>query len=232
MTPFGGRPGMWRPFRVSKSSKDVGEPPAVAATDVPDDSDQGGREPGPANRTPPWVPALAVVAAFLAALAAGLLQPGGTISGEITGHYALAEPRPPVAEGHPFLGQVTATQDGLASVSVFFATYVGSIRCTLDVSLTDPRSGAQIGSRTLDCDNLADNAPSEILSFPAVADSAGRTFDLRIALVPGSIAGPSVWTNPDHQDALLATYDPQPTMAGHAREVLDRIAVYAPGWAS
>jgi len=120
----------------------------------------------------------------------------------------------------------------LASVSVFFATYVGSIRCTLDVSLTDPRSGAQIGSRTLDCDNLADNAPSEILSFPAVADSAGRTFDLRIALVPGSIAGPSVWTYPGHRDALRAVYDPPPTMAGHAREVLDRIAVYAPGWAS
>ena len=223
---------MWRPFRVSKSSKDVGEPPAVAAPDVPDDSDQGGREPGPANRTPPWVPALAVVVAFLAALAAGLLQPGGTISGDVTGHYPLAEPRPPVSDGHPYVGDVTATQDRLASVAVIFATYVGTIECTLDVRLTDRQSGAQIGSNIVDCKSLADNAATQIISFPPVVDSAGRAFDLEIALAPGSFAGPSVWTNPDHQDALLAGYDPQPRMTGHLRQVLDRIAVYAPGWAS
>ena len=220
---------MWSLVRRPVSSDVVQEP---ADPDNPNNPNSVDRDPEPGRRIAWWIPALAVAVAFLAVLAAGLAQPGRTISGEVTGHYSLSEPRPPVADGQPYVSEVVATEDRLAAVSAVFATYMGSIRCSLDVHLTDRRSGQQIGSGHVDCADLADNTAFQVLSFPPVEDSAGRTFDLEIALAQGSSAGPSVWSTPDHHDALLAGYDPQSRMTGHLGEVLRRLAAYGPGWAS
>ncbi|KQR16692.1 DUF2142 domain-containing protein [Cellulomonas sp. Leaf334] len=177
-----------------------------------------------------WIPTLAVVAAFLAVLASGLLRPGGTITGEDTQHHSLKSPLPQISATAPYSGELEATQDGLAGISVIFATYLGSIDCTLDVRLSDPASGEVVGSDTVDCDGLEDNLLTPVLSFPPVADSEGRTFDLDIELVPGSVVGPSVWDTQEGDDALVAAYDPEPLMAGHLGQVLDRVAAYGPVW--
>ncbi|WP_315098672.1 DUF2142 domain-containing protein [uncultured Cellulomonas sp.] len=177
-----------------------------------------------------WIPTLAVLVALLAVLAAGLLRPGGTITGDDTQHHSLTSPLPQISASEPYAGRLEATQDGLAEVSVIFATYMGTIDCTLDARLSDAATGDPVGSGTVDCAALADNELTPVVAFPPVPDSAGRTYELDIALLPGSRAGPSVWDTLEGEDALVAAYDPEPTMAGHVDEILDRVAAYGPVW--
>ena len=184
------------------------------------------------RRVAGWVPALAIVLAFLAVVAAALVQPGRSISGDVSEHYMLSAPLPAVAVDKPFTSTIVAKEDRLSGLSVIFATYMGSISCTLDARLTDDVTGAVVGSDSIDCATIGDNAETAVVSFPAIPGSVGHAYDLTLSLAPGSINGPSVWTTAQHDDAVVLAYDPQPRMAGHIAEILQRIDVFGPAWAT
>lgn len=160
----------------------------------------------------------------------GLSQPAGPVRADVTEHFDLATPGPPIAPGEPQELEVRAREDHLSEVRVVLATYMGTIDCDLRATLTDgPR---EIATGTVDCDDIPDNEPTTVLAFEPLEDSEGRSYDLTLEVVPGSVIGPSVWESTTGTQSVMTYYDPDHRVVDRAALVLDRLADYAPAWGS
>lgn len=175
-------------------------------------------------------PALAVVVGALAALVVGLGQPAGEIRGDVTEHFALAEPGELIETGDRVLLDVEATQDELARVDVVVGTFAGTIDCTLVARLLD--GSTEVAAQETDCADLGDNTASTVVSFDPVPGSAGRDYRLELSITPASVVGPVVWETATGVDPVITYYDPVPQMSARVWTVLDRVADYAPAWGS
>ncbi|KQY47489.1 DUF2142 domain-containing protein [Cellulomonas sp. Root137] len=185
----------------------------------------------PERRAPLWVVVVALAVALVAGVLTVLAQIGGPVAAATSEHYdRLGDPLPQITADEPYRGEVVALDDRLEAVSLIFATYLDTIDCTLEARLTDAETGVEVGSSTLDCDDLEDNRLAEVVAVDPVEDSAGRTYDLTISLAPNSGDGPSVWTADTGEDTVITAYDPDTGAAGRVSEALDRMGVYGSFW--
>jgi hypothetical protein len=173
--------------------------------------------------------AVAVLFVAVACIAA-VGQAHGSIRGTTTEHFVLQNPGRGPAPARPVSFAVRVTQDDLSEVDVVFATYMGTINCTLDARLT--RDGNPIASQTIPCAHLNDNSPTRVLAFAPEQHSSGAGYELDLSLAPGSVTGPSVWTAADSQPAVITLYNAGDTGLQRIGTVLDRIGTFAPAWGS
>ncbi len=184
----------------------------------------------PRRRWPSSLPAVVAVIFILVACFAAVAQAHGSIRGATTEHFVLQNPGRGPAPEHPASFAVRATQNDLSEVEVVFATYFGTIRCTLDARLT--HDGKLVASQTIPCANLKDNQPTRVLAFAPEQHSTGATYELDLSLAPGSVTGPAVWTGAGNQPAVITLYNPGDTGLQRIGTILDRVGTFAPAWGS
>lgn len=175
-----------------------------------------------------WASALLAVVVVLGGVVAGLAQPTGAVRADVTEHFDLAEPSAPVMPGEPQTFEIRAEADELSEVRAILATYMGTISCQLRATLDD--GDGQVATSTIDCGAIPDNEPVTLLTFDPIADSAGKTYDLTLAVTPSSVSGPSVWESTHGVDSLMTYYDPDSRGVDRVGLVLDRLSDYAPAW--
>ena len=205
-------------------SEDVTTPePAPAGT-------RGDVEPaghGTGRHRATWAWAIVAVVVVLGGMVAALLQPTGAVRADVTEHFDLATPEAPVTPNEPQTFEITAEQAQLSEVRAILATYMGTISCQLEATLDD--GDRELASRTIDCADIPDNEPVTLLQFDPIADSAGATYDLTLAVTSGAI-GPSVWRSTHGVDSLMTYYDPDRRSVDRVGLVLDRVGDYAAPW--
>lgn len=184
----------------------------------------------PARRLPRWVPpALCGLVLLLGAVLA-LSARVGPVQGDETQHFALTNVLLQLDAGEELDIELTATQDDLSQVGVMLGTWVGSADCTLTTTLTE--DGRELASQDTVCADLPDTALAPVLSFDPIADSAGTTYTVTLAVSEDSVNGPAVWDTADGSQAVVALYGEQQPALAAAGDVLDRMSVYAPAWGS
>ncbi|MEZ0449567.1 DUF2142 domain-containing protein [Cellulomonas sp. ICMP 17802] len=181
----------------------------------------------PSRRLARTWPAVLVVVALVAVVLAWFAQPSGPITGAAQERLVIVAPGENVGPDSPVWVDVHATEDGLAAVQVVFATFVGTISCTLEGTLYD--GSRELVTSVVPCADLRDNQPSTVVTLPPLQDSAGADYRLRMALQEGSTTGPTVWTATNGA-AVVTRYDPAPHRWDLVGTVLERVAVYAPWW--
>jgi len=154
-----------------------------------------------------WATAGAVLLVLLTVLV-WFTRPAGLVQGEQTQTVVVTTPSVPIEPGHEVVQDLTASEDGLAAVSVNFATYLGATDCAVDVSLTDA-DGALVAEQETPCADLVDTVmTSRVLEFDAIEDSAGQTYTVRITSAPGDWdQAVSVWLGDPQSDEEPAVVD-------------------------
>lgn len=188
------------------------------------------REPGvvPRRRGRRWIPAGLVLVAMLSGFVTALLQPGGVVRADVSEDHRISAIGPSLAPGETVTLEVSAQEDRLAALGVMFATYMDSVDCTLSARLV--ADGVTVATDSTPCEELRDNALAPVLRMAPIADSAGKDYELVLALAPGSVSGPAVWVAPAGSQSVVSYYDPQPRLLDHLGRVLDRIDDYAGPW--
>lgn len=174
-----------------------------------------------------WAPRVAVLLAVAATAVGWLAQPTGPRSGDVQERLVLTAPGPNVGPDGSVRLVVTATQDGFAAVDVVFATFLGTIDCTLQTTLR--HDGDEIGTARVPCDALVDNVPTTVVTVPPQRDSAGERYEVELSLAPGSTTGPSVWDTLSGP-AVVPGYDPQPHRWDALADVVERVDRYTAPW--
>ncbi|HEY3548205.1 MAG TPA: DUF2142 domain-containing protein [Propionicimonas sp.] len=194
-----------------------------------------------------------LVLAFLGSAAFILTRHGGTVFGSrplsIVENTLLS---PQLLPGDTVVQPVEASDARLSGVAVSFGTYAGTARCDLRVSLHEMQGTAQVGgeiaSAPVSCAALPDNSPATVLTFPPLADSAGKAYDLVIARVDSQpTGGVAIWagtpragspsatvdgTDSGLTGAIRPVYDPRPLWASQLGTIVSRMADYGPSWAT
>ena len=148
------------------------------------------------------VAAIAALVVMVATVIALLLYPTGPVQGSRTQNVEGGGVSGALFPGTVVRQPVEATQDGLTRVLAMFGTYGGSTECSLLVRVTDDRARL-VDEQQVSCADLVDNASVVVSEFPAIADSAGRTFV--VEYVPE--AGPqavALWIGEPESNSLEA----------------------------
>ncbi|QHT56320.1 DUF2142 domain-containing protein [Cellulomonas sp. H30R-01] len=211
--------------------RDIAEDIASPAPAVPGEGDDAStprsRWAVPGAR---WLWAVLAVLLVAGGTWVALAQPSGAVRADVTEHFDLATPQPPVEVGEPQTFGLRAEEDGLSEVRAVLATYRDTISCDLRATLSD--GDRTVATGTLDCADIPDNEAVTILAFDPVEDSAGRTYDLTLAVTDDSVIGPSVWESTTGTDSLITYYDGDDRVVDRVGLVLDRLGDYAPVWGS
>ncbi|MFS0706406.1 DUF2142 domain-containing protein, partial [Cellulomonas sp. 179-A 9B4 NHS] len=172
-----------------------------------DPADGRADRPSPLRSGRTWATAGAVLLVLLTVLV-WWTRPAGLVQGERTQTVGVSTPSVLLEPGHEVVQEVTADQDGLAAVGVSFTTFLGATDCAVDVSLEDP-AGDVVATQRTACADLVDSVTTtRALSFDPLADSAGRTYTVRVTSAPGAWQqAAAVWLGEPRSDAEPAVVD-------------------------
>lgn len=229
-----------------------------STTDAPAPPEHATDASGTGSAGPVTVPAAAVrrapaaiavgaalVLTALIVLLVGISRPGGPVVADESMALLGGPPGPPLLEGQTQIQRFTATGDGLSEISLRFGKYGADAECDVSFRLVEATTTrTEVAGIVQPCEDIPESTPHRVLAFDPIADSAGRRYELEVALQPGWEHLITIWgaTNPELPKLRVDGQRTDASMElhlGYGRDArawdqidlaLDRLGQYGPPW--